>query len=361
MTQGLSPGALPEPEALPPKQEEWQENLNVTLICPDCRESPPELREDHASGDLICASCGLVLQERGIDTTSEWRTFANDDQGNDDPSRVGDGPNQLLNGGQLNTNIQFTDGSARSKELNRAQNKANLDKGNKHLLLAYKQIGALADNWQLPNAVADTCKHIFKEAEESRIFKGKSQEALIAGCLFLACRRNEVPRTFREVMDLTRVSKKEIGKVFKLLENFLMAKDKQKAGTTSMVAGGVTVFNDTYKGSSTSDPADLCSRYCSMLNMDNRTTNVAIALATNMTKLGLLAGRSPLSAAGACIYMAGFLMDQPKSPKEIQNVAHVSDGTVRASYRLLYADASRIITEDILNRGADPSKLLKPS
>jgi transcription initiation factor TFIIB len=95
--------------------------------------------------------------------------------------------------------------------------------------------------------------------------------------------------------------------------------------------------------------------------MDNRTTNVAIALATNMTKLGLLAGRSPLSAAGACIYMAGFLMDQPKSPKEIQNVAHVSDGTVRASYRLLYADAGRIITEDILNRGADPSKLLKPS
>lgn len=330
-------------------------------MCRDCREDPPELREDHASGDLICANCGLVLQERSIDTSSEWRTFSNDDQGNDDPSRVGDGPNQLLNGAQLNTNIQFTDGSLRSKELNRAQNKANLDKGNKNLLLAYKQIGALCDNWQLPSAVSDTAKHIFKEAEESKIFKGKSQEALIAGCVFLACRRNNVPRSFREVMDLTRVTKKEIGKVFKLLEQFLMNKDKGKAGGTSMVAGGVTVFNDTYTGSTTADPADLCSRYCSMLSMDNRTTNVAIAIATNMTNSGALAGRSPLSSAAACIYMAGYLMGQIKSPKEIQNVARVSDSTIRHAYRLLYADASKLVTDEIIARGADLTKLPKPN
>lgn len=361
MAQVLSPGAIPEPAPQPLKQEGWQENLNVTLMCPDCRENPPELREDHASGDLICANCGLVLQERSIDTSSEWRTFSNDDQGNDDPSRVGDGPNQLLNGAQLNTNIQFTDGSLRSKELNRAQNKANLDKGNKNLLLAYKQIGALCDNWQLPSAVSDTAKHIFKEAEESKIFKGKSQEALIAGCVFLACRRNNVPRSFREVMDLTRVTKKEIGKVFKLLEQFLMNKDKGKTGGTSMVAGGVTVFNDTYTGSTTADPADLCSRYCSMLSMDNRTTNVAIAIATNMTNSGALAGRSPLSSAAACIYMAGYLMGQIKSPKEIQNVARVSDSTIRHAYRLLYADASKLVTEDIIARGADMSKLPKPN
>jgi len=341
---------------------EWQENLSVTLVCRDCREDPPELREDHASGDLICASCGLVLQERSIDTTSEWRTFSNDDQGNDDPSRVGDGPNQLLNGAQLNTSIQFTDGSMRSKELNRAQNKANLDKGNKNLLLVYKQIGALADSWQLPNAVSDTCKHLFKEAEESRIFKGKSQEALIAGCLFLACRRNNVPRTFREVMDLTRVSKKDIGKVFKLLENFLMSKDKGKTNTTTHLPGGVTAFNDAYMGSTTADPADLCSRFCSMLNMDNKTTNLAIALATNMTKTGALAGRSPLSSAAACIYMAGHLMGQIKTPKEIQNVARVSDSTIRHAYKLLFAEKDRLIDADILGRGGVKlENLPKPS
>lgn len=239
MAQVLSPGAVPD-ELLPPKEEEWQQNLNVRMICRDCREDPPNLREDHASGDLICGDCGLVLEQRAIDTSSEWRTFSNDDQGSDDPSRVGDGPNALLNGAQLNTGIAFGDGNLRSKELHRAQNKTSHDKSNKSLLQAYKQIGALCDGWQLPNAVSDTAKHLFKDAEESRLFKGKSTEVMIAGCVFLACRRNNVPRSFREVMDLTKVSKKEIGKTFKLLEAFLMQKSKEKTaqGGVTTVAGG---------------------------------------------------------------------------------------------------------------------------
>ena len=362
MAQVLSPGAIPDPEPQPKQDEEWHENLNVRMICKDCREDPPDLYEDHQSGDLVCANCGLVLQQRSIDTSSEWRTFSNDDQGNDDPSRVGDGPNALLNGAQLNTNIAFGDGGMRSKELHRAQNKANLDKGNKSLLQAYKQIGALCDGWSLPSSVSDTAKHIFKDADESRLFKGKSQEALIAGCVFLACRRNQVPRSFREVMELTKVSKKEIGRTFKTLEQFLMNKEKEKgANGVSMVAGGTFVHNETYKGSGSADPADLCSRFCSMLDMDQRTANVAIALAGKMKNTGALAGRSPLSSAAACIYMAGMLMGQAKSPKEIMMVAKVSDSTIRQAYKLLYTEKDKLIDEAIINRGADVEKLARPS
>jgi len=356
----LSPGALPEPERMPEK-EEWRENLNVKMICKDCQEDPPNLFEDHASGDMMCDSCGLVLAQRSIDMSSEWRTFSNDDQGGDDPSRVGDGPNALLNGAQLNTNIAFGDGGMRNKELMRAQNKSNVDKGNKQLLQAYKQIGALCDGWQLPASVADTAKHLFKDADESRLFKGKSTEALIAGCMFLACRRNNVPRSFREVMELTKVSKKEIGRTFKLLESFLMGKDKEaKAGQTAMVAGGTVVYNEQYKGTGTSDPSELCNRYCSMLNMDQRTTNIAISLAQRMTSTGALAGRSPLSSAAACIFMAGHLMSQPKNAKEIMHVARVSDSTIRHAYKLLYNEKEKLITEEIMARGADPERLPKP-
>ncbi len=363
------------------KDEEWRENLNVRMICKDCREDPPDLYEDHASGDLICASCGLVLQQRTIDQSSEWRTFSNDDQGNDDPSRVGDGPNSLLNGAQLGTGIAFGDGGQRSRELSRAQNKSNLDKGNKVLLQAYKQIGALCDGWQLPGAVSETAKHIFKDADESKVFKGKSQEALIAGCVFLACRRNNVPRSFREVMELTKVSKKEIGRTFKLLENFLMKKEKSREGQSHMMAGGmylspflsiidqllnlihlgVVVTGDTYQGSHTANPAELCRRYCSMLEMSQKATNLSEALATKTTNTGALAGRSPLSAAAACIYMAGHLLGEVKSAKEIQAVAGVSDSTIRHAYKLMYVDKDKIIDDEMKTRGADTSRLPVPA
>lgn len=43
------------------------------------------------------------------------------------------------------------------------------------------------------------------------------------------------------------------------------------------------------------------------------------------------------------------------------NVAKVSDSTIRHAYKLLYQEKEKLLTEEILNRGADPSKLMKPS
>ena len=70
---------------------------------------------------------------------------------------------------------------------------------------------------------------------------------------------------------------------------------------------------------------------------------VSQELATKMSVVGSLAGRSPLSAAAACIYMASHLMGQGKTPKEISVVAGVSDGTIRTSYKLLYVEKDKLI------------------
>ena len=361
MSYTLSPGAVPDVEPQPDVPDEWRQNLSVRMVCPDCKEDPPNLVEDPQAADVICEDCGMVLSQRGIDQRAEWRTFANDDQGNDDPSRVGEGPNLLLNGSQLQTNIAFGDGSLRSKELHRAQSKANADKGNKNLLQAFKQIGAYCDSYDLPNVVADAAKHIFKDAEDSKNFKGKSTEAIIAGCIFIACRRNKVPRTFREIYDMTHVSKKEIGRTFKLLESMLAKQDKQSGGKAKVIGNGVVGIHEAYQGTVTTNPDELCSRFCAQLGMDFATTEVAKSLALGMASIGALAGRSPLSGAAACIYMASLLMDQVRSPKAIGEVAKVSDSTIRSAYKSLYAEKETLISIDILKRGADVEKLLKPT
>lgn len=216
------------PNAL--EKAEWSENLNLTMICKDCREDPPNLIEEFSSGDMVCASCGLVLGDRIVDTRSEWRTFSNDDAGNDDPSRVGDGPNALLNGSQLQTAIAFQDGSARARDLMRAQNKSTNDKTTKGLMAAYKEIGAHCDAVQIPKQVSDTAKHLYKMVDDAKAFKGKSTEAIIAGCIFIACRQCKLPRTFREIYALTKVSKKDIGRTFKALEKFLAGKNATANG-----------------------------------------------------------------------------------------------------------------------------------
>ena len=46
-------------------------DLAVRLICPDCQMTPPDIREEHSSGDLVCGGCGLVLGDRIVDTRAE--------------------------------------------------------------------------------------------------------------------------------------------------------------------------------------------------------------------------------------------------------------------------------------------------
>ena len=53
---------------------------------------------------------------------------------------------------------------------------------------------------------------MFKEVLDSGVLRGKNIEAQAAACLYIACRQDGVPRTFKEICAISRVSKKEIGR-----------------------------------------------------------------------------------------------------------------------------------------------------
>ncbi|CUS08159.1 unnamed protein product [Tuber aestivum] len=334
---------------MPPPDKPWEANHNVSVMCPDCREVPANIVEEFSSGDMVCGSCGLVLGDRIVDTRSEWRTFSNDDQAGDDPSRVGDAANPFLNGAQLETTISYTPGGA-GRELHRAQNKTAGDKSTKGLLAAYKEIGAFCDSINIQKVVSDAAKQLFKIVDDHKAFKGKPQEAIIAGCIFIACRQCQVPRTFREIFALTKVPKKEIGRVFKALEKFFAAQDSKKMDEITK-SGGIVDDSQQYKTTSSTRATELMIRYCNNLNLTQNCTTIAQELADRAATIGTLAGRSPISSAAACIYMVSYLMKQPKTAKEISTIAGVSDGTIRNAYKHLYNDRNKLIDPKWVENG----------
>jgi len=356
----LSPGEVYEEAPAPVVDNEWQDDLNVHIICPDCQESPPNLVEEFSAGDTICGSCGRVLADRIIDTRSEWRTFSNDDQGNDDPSRIGDAANPLLHGSQLQTEIGFGDGGMRVRELSRAHNKSNHDKANKALQAAYGQISTLCDSQNINKTTAETAKYLFKMTDDVKLFKGKSQDAIIAGCIFIACRQHRQQRSFREIFKMTNVSKKEVGRTFKALEAYLQKTQKEKTGPT--VAGNGAVMDtanllSTEENRSTS-AAMLMPRACAKLGLGTNVQIVAEQCADVVSREGIAAGRSPLSIAGACLYLVSHIMGHPKTAKEIGAAVEVSDGTIRTAYKLMHTAQDLIIQQEWLDKkGADRTKL----
>ena len=116
--------------------------------------------------------------------------------------------------------------------------------------------------------------------------------------------------------------------------------------------------NDEYTTTSSTKSEELCIRFCSQLGLSSKCTMVSQQLANKMATVGALAGRSPLSAAAACIYFVSHLMRQGKSAKDISAVAGVSDGTIRTSYKLLEAEKDKLIDPEWLKDGKGDVKLL---
>jgi transcription initiation factor TFIIB len=370
----LSPGEVYTDSSLEPTSpQSWHDDLGILLICPDCRENPPILVEERSSGDTVCGSCGRVLADRLIDTSSEWRTFSNDDAANDDPSRVGDAANPLLMGSQLHTDIAFEKGKGRmGMGLAAAQNKANSnkhDKLNKGLTAAYASISAYCDTVNLTKTVADTAKYVYKSAMEgtgAREFRGRSQKAVIASCIFVACRQQNVSRTFKEIQELTGVRKKELGRIFKELERHLAGrnqaarergKGREKEKERGVGASSAHTVTNTFQPTQSTSPAELVSRACSNLSVPASVALMAREIATKIHKLGIAAGRSPLSISGAVVYLTTHFMGHGRTPRQVSETAGVSEGALRTTYKIVRKAWDRIVEEEWVERGGDVERL----
>lgn len=319
-------------------------NLNIKLICPECKIYPPDLIERFSEGDIVCGSCGLVLSDRVVDTRSEWRTFSNDDQNGDDPSRVGDAGNPLLDTENLSTIISYAPENTKAgRELNRAQLKSLVDRKDNALAAAYAKISQMCDGYQLPKIVQDGAKEVYKLVHDERVLRGKSQESIMAAAIFIGCRKAKVARSFKEIWALTNVPKKEIGKVFKIMNKIIQVKSAANPGAYAIVADNEQTVQTSAE--------DLIRRFCSHLGLTTAITNGAEMIARQCRDEGILQGRSPMTIAATVIYMTTLVFGQEMTPSKIAEKTGVSDGTIKTSFKVMAEYKDQLIPQELIDLG----------
>lgn len=278
------------------------------------------LVEDHRAGDVICPECGLVVGDRLVDVGTEWRSFSNERSGTD-PSRVGAPENPLLSGSDLSTTIAVGFGGSDSdNSLANAQRKS-MNNTDRQMTQAMSVIREMSERIHLTRSIQDMAAKIFKDVLDSKALKGKNNEAQAAACLYIACRKEGVPRTFKEICSVSRVSKKEIGRCFKLI---LRTMETNLEQITS---------------------ADFMSRFCGNLSLPNQVQACATRIAKKAVEMDLVAGRSPISIAAAAIYMASQASSEKRNAKEIGDIAGAAEVTVKQTYKLLYPRAAELFPE----------------
>ena len=75
----------------------------------------------------------------------------------------------------------------------------------------------MADRINLPRTIVDRANNLFKQVHDGKNLKGRSNDAIASASLYIACRQEGVPRTFKEICAVSKISKKEIGRCFKLI------------------------------------------------------------------------------------------------------------------------------------------------
>ena len=136
-------------------------------------------------------------------------------------------------------------------------------------------------------------------------------ESVVAGALYAACRRHELPRTLDELSEASGIDKKEIGRTYRFITREL----------------GIRILP--------SNPVDYIPRFASALKLNPGTQSKAVEILEKAQKEELTSGRGPTGIAAASLYVAALINNEKRTQREVADVAGVTEVTIRNRYKEL--------------------------
>ncbi|KAL4139180.1 hypothetical protein PRIC2_002678 [Phytophthora ramorum] len=279
-----------------------------------CREcGSADVVTDFSAGDVVCRSCGMILGERIIDDSPEWRTFANDDRGGDPAakSRVGDVADARLNSLSLTTYLVDpkkvggggdADSGRKHKRPNISSDCAKVKRMQRNM----SRIQEVADSLSLPKKIVEIALDVYAEAEKQGVnMRGPERDSMAVAVLFIACRKAGNARSLKEFEEASGVPKRRIGKSFMSLQRRLDI-DVKQATTDEYV-----------------------QRFCSRLGLPNKTQMIAHAVAKKADSLELSNGQPPVAVAASVIYLVAAYTNAKRSIQEISDVTMIGEKSMK--------------------------------
>ncbi|MAG50429.1 hypothetical protein CL621_02180 [archaeon] len=282
--------------------------------CPECGGINLVLNKE--KGEIICKDCGLVIEEKMIDFGQEWQEF--DHEQAEKRRRTGAPMTYTKYDRGLGTDVGQTSDLYQLKS--KGRNKFfRLRKWQyristaieRNLKLALAELKRVASYLKLPKSVEEESARIYTMAVQRGLVRGRSMESVVAGALYAACRRHEVPRTLEELSEASGIDKKEVGRTYRFVTREL----------------GIRILP--------SNPVDYIARFASALNLNANTQSKAVEILEQAQKAELTSGRGPTGIAAASLYVAALMNNEKRTQREVADIAGVTEVTIRNRYKEL--------------------------
>ncbi len=289
------------------------------INCPECGSS--NLVRDYTRGELLCESCGLVLDDVQIDLGPEWTAY--DTSERDKLARTGAPRNYSTQAINLTTVIPSSNRDSKGNRIparemekfyriRKLQHHSGRSKpGERSLPETLRTMDRVSSSLGLPRSVREEAGFICKKALEKGFLRGRSIDALVAAAVYASCRINGVPRTLEELSEVTGMTRKIIAKAYGALSRALQLRVPQ------------------------SKPADYISRFCSELGLGTSVEAEARKILKEIDDTDSSLSLSPVGTSAAVIYLASLACGERRPQKAIAKVAGVSEVTLRNRFQLV--------------------------
>jgi transcription initiation factor TFIIB len=282
--------------------------------CPECGSINLSWNKD--KGEIICRSCGLVIEEKMISFDQEWQE--SDSEAAARKRRTGAASTYTQFDQGLGTNIGSKKDiySLGSKDKNKFMRLRKWQHRistaiERNLKLALSELKRVSSFLKLPESVDEEAARIYTLAVQKGLVRGRSMESVVSGALYAACRRHDVPRTLDELSEASGIDKKEIGRTYRFITRVL----------------GITILP--------SNPADYIARFASALKLSPETQSKSIEIIEAAQGVELTSGRGPTGIAAAALYVAALINGEKRTQREVADVAGVTEVTIRNRYKEL--------------------------
>ena len=287
--------------------------------CSECQNAGTI--RDHATGEIVCEECGLVVTSTIIDYSPEWRAYNPSEH--QKRSRVGLPSSLAFHNKGLSTDIDpnyrdFSgrrlnpDQRAQAYRLNKWQRRSQASgSSDRNLVIAMSELNKVTYKLHLPRNVLETAAYVYRLAIKKGLIRGRSIRGMVAACLYIACRQCNIIRHLGEVAEATQISKRDAWRAYRFL-------------TRNLETQVPRVQSQRY-----------ISKYVSQLSLTGEAEDVAIQILETAAKLKLLNGRNPASMAAAATYIACRITGESRTQEQIADVGSISSVTLRNRYKEL--------------------------
>ena len=279
-----------------------------SVFCNSCKTP---LIGDIERGEYVCPGCGLVGNDRIVDTGPEWKAIDSDDKMK--KVRTGAPTSLALHERGLSTQIGdiVKDGnSANNKSMERMKKwqqrlrtSSSQERGLANVLGRISEFSRLLN---LPDSTKETAALIYRKALGNGTAKSKSIKGMAAASIYLACRKCGTSKSMREISDVSGLPKPTIAKYYRLI-----LKDVEQEHVPLHPLQGYI------------------SKLVNKAELDPKIQLCAVKMANQINDTKLTSGKSPAGIAAAFVYISSVMLGEKIPQREIAEYADVTEVTIR--------------------------------